>query len=104
MRRDINGKFMRRHLPDIALAVELYYTKVELTTDDIHALFGVSASGATALRKQALELMAEEKVRCWLPHAVNTSVAYRAWQIDIEDYEKRLAKLRKLGLKKEDSA
>lgn len=94
----------RRRLPNIRMAVEYYYTKVELTTSDICELFGVSISGASRLRKDALELMAEQKVRCWLPHAVNTVTAYSAWGIDIEDYEKRLSKLRKLGIEKEEKA
>lgn len=93
----------RRRLPNIKTAVEYYYTKVELTTTDICELFGVSISGASRLRKDALELMAEQKVHCWLPHAVNTTTAYAAWGIDIEDYEKRLAKLRKLGIERSDS-
>ena len=94
----------RRRLPNIRTAVEFYYTKVELTTSDICELFGVSISGASRLRKDALELMAERKVHCWLPHAVNTAAAYDAWGISIDDYEKRLAKLRKLGIEKEEKA
>ena len=88
----------RRHLPDIRTAIELYYTKVELSSDDICRLFGVGSSGATKLKRPALELMAQRKVHCWLPHAVNTKLAYEAWGIDVKDYEERLAKLRKLKL------
>lgn len=87
----------RRHLPDIRTAIELYYTKTELSSDDISRLFGVGRSGASSLKKPALELMAERKVHCWLPHAVNTKIAYEAWGIDVKDYEERLARLRKLG-------
>ena len=91
----------RRHLPDIKTAIELYYTKTELSSEDICRLFGVGRSGATSLKRPVRELMAERKVYSWLPHAVNTRLAYEAWGIDVKDYEERLARLRKLGLEQE---
>ncbi|MDE7390190.1 MAG: hypothetical protein K2M82_04535 [Lachnospiraceae bacterium] len=85
-------------MPDMALAVQMYYEKPELTSADIRKLFDVCATTATRLKKKAYEAMAskEERVRTWCPNAVNTKVAYEAWGINIEDYEARLKKLKQL--------
>lgn len=40
--------------------------------------------------------MAKRGVTSWLPHSVNTEIAYEVWGIDIDNFEKRLKKLRTL--------
>lgn len=84
--------------PNMALAVQMYYEKSELTSADIRKLFDVCATTATRLKKKAQEAMAarEEKVRTWYPNTVNTKIAYEAWNINIDDYETRLKKLKQL--------
>ena len=94
-------------LPSIEKAVETYYSKTELNTSDIRALFGCGACKALNIKKEVQARMAKENVHCWTPGAVSTRIAYEVWGIDIEDYEKRLTKLRKLGLipnRKEETA
>lgn len=34
--------------------------------------------------------MAKRGVTSWLPHSVNTEIAYEVWGIDIDNFEKRL--------------
>ena len=85
-------------LPSIEKAVETYYSKSELTTSDIRALFGCGVTKAVNIKKEVQARMAKEKIHCWTPGAVSTKVAFRVWGIDIDEYEKRLLKLRKLGL------
>lgn len=85
-------------MPDMKLAVQMYYEKSELTSADIRKLFDVCATTATRLKKQAQKAMAakEEKVRTWYPNTVNTKIAYEAWGINVEDCEARLKKLKQL--------
>lgn len=77
--------------PDVETAVRLYYTKSELTNADVAELFGTGESQTIKIKK-----MAKRGVKSWLPYAVNTKIAYEAWGIDIDDYERRLKKLRSL--------
>lgn len=79
------------------MAIEMYYGKVELSTADICELFnGCSLSSANKLKKIAKELMQKENRLPWNSGNVLTEVAYRAWNIDIIDLERRMAKLQKL--------
>lgn len=82
--------------PDIATAVRFYYEKVELTSADIKQIFSCGGATATKLKKEVLEKMAKEKIRTWMPGTVNTRIAYQVWDIDIDDFEKRLKNIRKL--------
>lgn len=82
--------------PDIETAVLMYYEKPELTTPDVKELFGIKDTHAAKLKKQVKEEMAKQGVKSWLPHSVNTRIAYEVWGIDIEDYEERLKKLKRL--------
>lgn len=84
--------------PDIKKAVEMYYAKPELLTSDICELFGCKPGTARRIKNEVKEIMARDKVHCWTANAISTKVAYKHWGIDVEDYEKRLMKLRKLGL------
>lgn len=82
--------------PDVETAVRLYYTKSELTNADVAELFGTGESQTIKIKKMAKTEMAKRGVKSWLPYAVNTKIAYEAWGIDIDDYERRLRKLRSL--------
>lgn len=82
--------------PDIEKAVLMYYEKTEIGNAEIMELFGVSRQTACKLKNEVLKEMAKNNIRCWLPKHVNTAVAFKTWGIDIDDYEKRLKKLRTL--------
>ena len=86
-------------LKNIELAIQMYYSKIELSSADIKQLFEVKSSSTVAqLKKKALKLMTEEKKPMFSSHRVNTECAYRAWGFDIADLEKRYSRLKKLGL------
>lgn len=82
--------------PDIETAVLMYYEKTELTTADIKKLFEMGNTQAAKIKKQVKQTMAERGVKSWLPNSINTKVAYEVWGINIEDYERRLEKLKRL--------
>lgn len=87
----------RAQITDVAYAVELYYSRIELSNADISRLFGVTSE--TAVLK--LKRMAEEKAKelnkpRWNRYTVNTEAAYLAWGIDISNLERRVQKLAKL--------
>lgn len=82
--------------PNVEKAVFLYYEKTEMSNADIMSLFNVSKSKANDLKKAVLTEMAKEQVRCWAPYHINTKVAFKVWGIDIDEFEKRLKKLRTL--------
>lgn len=84
--------------PDIKTAVQIYYTKPEIVTDDIVELFSVGKSTAQKLKNKVREEMARQGVKVWLPYSVNTKVAYKVWGLDITDLESRLKKLQRLGM------
>ena len=83
-------------MPDIKKALELYYTKTEISSADIRALFDCCPSTATRLKKEVKEAMAKKEIRTWLPGNIDIKTAYEVWHIDVEGLEKRLAKLSKL--------
>lgn len=83
-------------MPDIKKALELYYTKTEISSADIRSLFGCCPATATKLKAQVKKAMAEKEIRTWLPGNVDIKTAYEVWHIDVEELEKRLAKLSKL--------
>lgn len=82
--------------PDIEMAVRLYYEKPEITNADIKALFSTGETQTIKIKKAVKEEMAKRGVKSWLPHSVNTEIAYEVWGIDIDNFEKRLKKLRTL--------
>lgn len=87
---------------DIEKAVELYYTRLDLSNADIKALFGAMGSQKVAeLKKLAEDVRREKNAARWSPLRVPTSCAFEAWGLDIEDLEKRLARMRRLNMAKE---
>lgn len=83
--------------PDVATAVRLYYEKSELTNADIAELFSTAETQTIKIKKMAKTEMAKRGVKSWLPYSVNTKIAFEVWGIDIDEYEKRLKKLRSLA-------
>ena len=84
--------------PDIKTAVQIYYAKPEIFTDDIVELFCVGKSTAQKMKNHVREVMAEKGVKVWLPHSVNTKVAFEVWGLNITNLEARLKKLQRLGM------
>lgn len=82
--------------PDIEMAVRLYYEKPEITNADIKELFSTGEMQTIKIKKAVKEEMEKRGVKSWLPHSVNTEIAYEVWGIDIDNFEKRLKKLRTL--------
>lgn len=88
-------------LPDIALAVEMFYSKNDLCRKDICRLFGCGTTKAQALKRIAQERMLERGIMMRHSQYVQTDAAYESWGIDIERLEMRLKKittLREKGL------
>ena len=87
---------------DIDTILRIYYEKTELGTQEIKDLFGdIAPSTVTNLKNKARALTAkqEKEILIFGSYTVNTEMAFKAWHIDIDDLERRRAKLMKLGLK-----
>ena len=84
--------------PDVETALRLYYEKPELTNADIKELFGTAQTKTSALKKQVKQEMNKRNIKSWLPHSVNTRIAYEVWGIDIPEFEERLKNKRRLKL------
>ena len=81
---------------DIRAAIELYWSKTEIGTNDICGLFGVNRDRAAKLKAVAREAMEERKTINYNALCVNTEVAYESWGLQIADLERRYTKLQKL--------
>ena len=84
---------------DAERAVRMYYMYTEIGNNEIKELLGItSPSAVVRLKKIARERMTEKGEATFNPNSVNTKSAYEAWGLNIEDLEKRFAKLKKLGM------
>lgn len=82
----------------IEKAIQIFYSRIEIGNKDVAELFGrIGTARITKLKKLAKEQMDEDNVPNWNAAYVNTKAAYKAWGLDIDDLEKRYAKLKKLG-------
>lgn len=81
---------------DIRAAIELYWSKTEIGTNDICELFGVNRDRAARLKSVARARMEERKTINYNAACVNTEDAFEAWGLQIADLERRHAKLQKL--------
>lgn len=97
MKNDYNVRVPQ--IIDLKTAVELYYTRSELSNKDIERLFGhLSSATISRLKGKARQKMVEDNVPCWNARLVNTQVAYKTWGLAIEDLEQRYEKLKKLAV------
>ena len=84
---------------DIDTALRIYYQRPELSNSDLTELFpGVGESTIARWKKKIHAMEIEEDVRLSQARVINTKIAYKFFGIDIEDLEKRRAKLIRLGL------
>ena len=96
-----------RRVADIDTTLYIYYSSYDLGAKEIRMLFGENIAPSTVCRlknrareetarqivETGKEILTETKDR------VKTEPAFKAWGIDVDDLEKRRAKLIKLGLK-----
>lgn len=73
---------------NIDTAVALYYSKTEITTRDICAIFGCCKTTGNLLKKQARAAQINEGVPFYNARAVNVETAFRAWGLDIKRLER----------------
>lgn len=84
---------------DIKTVIRIYYENPEIGNKEIKELFGeVAKSTIARLKNVVLKEMAAQGILRFSHYCINTKVAYKVWNIDIDDYEKRMAKLNKLNL------
>ena len=90
-----------RQIADIETAIRIYYQYPEINNKQICKLFGMS-NGSTASRykKAVKDEQINRNIKTMCIDAVNTEVAYDVWGIDVVDLERRLKKLKSLGLAK----
>lgn len=80
-------------------AIKMYYERIELTNKDILNLFGkMSTATVSRLKQKAREQMIIDGVQSWSNYGVSTESAFRAWNLNIDDLEKRYEKLQELKL------
>lgn len=89
---------MARLIKDLKTCLKIYYTCPELGSAEIKELFGVGNATATEMKKPVRRKQVEENVMVLDKNCVNTELAFKMWGIDIEDIERRVKKLEKLGL------
>ena len=88
-------------LLDIRKAVELYYSRLDLSNADIKDLFGnMSSSTVAKLKALAEKQRMKDGVSKWSANRVVTMCAYKAWGLDIEDLEKRVKALDRMSRRK----
>lgn len=87
-------------IANLETAIRLYYSKVELSSEDVQELFP-SVKGKntiTKLKRKARELMVEDNKLVYNAHSVNTESAFKAWGLDIADLEARYETLKKFKI------
>lgn len=79
---------------DMAAAIELYYSKNELSTADIMRLFGCSRSYARMRKLQVQRQAAAEQVNpvVFDANSVNADYAFRVWGLNVAELESKYAK------------
>lgn len=83
----------------IETAIRIYYQYPEIGSKEMAELFiRHSKSTINRLKRLAYEQMIKDDVYSHGMYKVNTTSAFTAWGIDIDDLEKRRSKLLKLGL------
>ncbi len=86
---------------DLKNCLRIYYTHPEIGNPEIMELFGVGRATATTLKKPVREAQMENGIMVLDKTNVHTETAYKVWGIDIDDIERRVKKLEKLGFLKE---
>lgn len=87
-------------IADLETAIRLYYSKIELYTDDVKELFpSVKGKSTIAkLKRKAREKMVENGKLSYNANAVNTETAYEAWGLNIKDITSRYEMLKRFKI------
>lgn len=93
------AKLSIKDLDSLKNCLRIYYIYPEIGSPEIKELFGVADATATGLKKAVREQQARDNVMVLDKHCVNTELAFKVWGIDIDDIERRVKKLEKLGFK-----
>ena len=89
----------------VAEAIHIFWEYPELSNKELERLFGKrSPNTYSKLKKAAWEKMQEMGAFTTSPTRVPTHCAYLAWGLDINDLEKRYARLQKLKPREEKRA
>lgn len=97
MNKNKNNNVRVPQISSVEKAVEIYYSKPELTSADITELFGKhSPATISRLKAKVRAEMIKENVPVWNSQNVHTATAYKTWGLSIDDLEHRLKKLREL--------
>lgn len=89
----------RAQTADIDTVLRIYYTYPEISTAQVKEIFpSVSSSTLTNYKKHVKMEMAKKGVKVATRNAIDTETAFKVWGIDVQNLEKRRAKLKKLGL------
>lgn len=87
---------------DIVTALEIYYSKLTLTGEDIQTLFArpdgrrLSSATVAKLRQLAEADRVDREIPSRNPRHVNTDSAFKAWGLDVDEMERRFAHLKKI--------
>lgn len=86
--------------PDLATAIEIYYSCAEIGNSEIKRLWSgkISRPSICRLKNLAREQMRADNKLSFRPNYVNTKSAYKAWGIDITEVEEGYRRLQKLKL------
>ena len=83
-------------LVDVRKAVEMYYSRLDLSNADIKELFGeLSRATIAKLKAKAEEQRKEDGVAVWSANRFVTMSAYKAWGLEISDLEQRATSRRR---------
>ena len=86
-------------MTSVTNAIRIYYEYPELGNKEITELFGKHSSATVAKLKNAVkEEMIKQEVLSHGMNKINTEIAYQVWQIDVDDLERRVKKLRSLKM------
>lgn len=86
------------HTPDIKTAVEIFDRFPEIGNAEIFQLFGAGKQKTASMKNAVKRIMHERNVKTLLPHNIDTTIAYEVWGINIDDYRKRYARIKKNGV------
>lgn len=88
-------------IKDLKTCLRIYYENPEIGIPEIMELFEVGETRACMLKKPVREVQVKENIFVMDKRNIHTETAYKVWGIDIEDIERRVKKLEKLGFLRE---
>ena len=80
-------------------ALRVYYNHAEIGNKEMTVLFGKrSATTISNLKKMVKSEMNKRAICSYGANMINTAISYEVWGIDVDDMERRRAKIKKLDL------